>query len=290
MRHITALGSFLVLSNLLLSIGLALIAYSLMYFIVGKSNPSIFIFVLLMSFSMYSLNRLTDEDEDKINNPQRAPFISKYRMPIQISLISAYLIAALLVFFDSINGFFVVLLILLLGVLYSVPFVPTKLAKTLNFRRLKDIFIVKNFIIAIVWTLAIIILPAVYLNINPFSASLAVLAFFLIIRSFINTTFFDLRDIRGDKIHGVKTLPVTVGLGKTLHVLILLNIIISVLLFFSSWLRILPITINVLQISTVYSLVYIYLFGKVESNLLCDYIVDGEFILIGLLALVVNII
>ncbi len=278
----------LVLSNAFLSLGIAFTAFSLIYFSSPASDLSILLVVFLMTSSMYSLNRLTDEGEDKVNNPKRGPFISRYKIPIIAFSVIAYALAALIALAKNLGTFLLVIAVLIISVSYSVKFVPTSLSEITRFRRFKDIFIGKNLVIASVWATTMVLLPLSYMSIEVLTLSSACLFAFVFMRSLVNTIFFDIRDIAGDCASSVKTIPVVLRIHKTRLLLIFFNLIVSLLLASAVLLTILPASASILHVSTLYSLAYLYLIGKVNMDDLCDFIVDGEYLVIGLLPLIAN--
>ncbi len=280
----------LILSNAFLSLGIAFTAFSLIYLSSPISDLSILLVVFLMTFSMYSLNRLTDEGEDRLNNPKRGPFVSKYRFFIIALSITAYLLAALIALLKNLSTFLFVMAILIISVSYSVRIVPIRLSKITRFRRLKDLFVGKNLAIAWVWAMTMVFLPLSYMSLEILTLSSACLFMFIFMRSLINTTFFDIRDIKGDRASSVKTIPAVFGVRKTILLLIIFNLIISSLLVCAVLLGLLPQSASILHVSTLYSLVYLHLIGKVNMDDLCDFIVDGEYLVIGLLPLIANMI
>jgi 4-hydroxybenzoate polyprenyltransferase len=289
MNYLRKFLDFLVLSNAYLALGIAIVAFSLVYMSSPNSDILIGVMVFLMTFSMYSLNRLTDEEEDRINNPQRGPFINKYKKAISIALILAYLLAVSIAILRGINAFIWVMAILVVSILYSVKFIPTRWASAIGFRRFKDLFVGKNVVIALVWAMAMVFLPLSYMSLEVFTLSSAILFAFILMRSFINTTFFDLRDIEGDRINSVKTIPVAFGIIKTKLILMLINLFISTMLLAAVLFSILPPAATILHISTIYSLAYLYMAGKTDMNILCDFVADGEYILLGLLPFIANL-
>jgi 4-hydroxybenzoate polyprenyltransferase len=77
--------------------------------------------------------------------------------------------------------------------------------------RLREIPLIKIFIISIVWSLTSIILPAVEASINITSDNILLMMLERCLFVFAITVPFDIRDMEGDKKSGLKTLPLMIG-------------------------------------------------------------------------------
>ena len=94
----------------------------------------------------------------------------------------------------------------------------------------------------------------------------------------INTIVFDLRDIEGDKISGVSTIPVRFGEKNTGRILFILQLFFWILFaFFSSLIGDYEMVnfIPTLTIISVYSIMHV--FAK-RNKEFCGLVVDGEYI------------
>ena len=79
---------------------------------------------MLITYSIYNLNRKTDETEDAINHSHRYAFTKKYEKLLYLSGIGAYLLALLLSGFYGISVILVSAIPLLSGLIYSLPILP----------------------------------------------------------------------------------------------------------------------------------------------------------------------
>jgi 4-hydroxybenzoate polyprenyltransferase len=157
--------------------------------------------------------------------------------------------------------------------------------KTLIFR-LKDVFAVKNFAIALSWAITGSFLP---LAISPRSfIQIALVFYFLFLRCIVNTTTFDIRDIEGDRISGVRSIPVAFGVEKTRKILLLLNSTLIPWLAYSYFLGLFHTYLLVLIFAIAYGYWYILHFCRdgIKIGKSLDLLVDGEWILIATLATV----
>jgi len=241
-------------------------------------NPIVFVLGMLITYSVYNLNRKTDESEDAINHSKRYEFTKKYEKFLFSTAIGAYVLALVI---SWIYGPAVVLISaipLISGLIYSTPIFPRKFP----YRRLKEIPVAKSLLVAVAWALPPALLPVYIAGALPGMITLAVILFFFSL-VFINTVLFDMRDVEGDRITGVRTIPVCIGIPNTTRLLTLVNVIFGASVVFLLWGDI-PLMYLVLIIAGIfYAQWYIRNYQQIsQSNLLCDLIADGQFIALGL--------
>jgi 4-hydroxybenzoate polyprenyltransferase len=243
-----------------------------------STNTAILTF--LITFSIYGLNKLTDLKEDAINIPERINIIGRIRPVFKFSLVSSFILSVILSFLINAHTLPVLLFPLFSGILYSVKF-------SKNLPRLKDITGVKNITIALTWAVYTTFLPVVYFN--DFYRNQTISMFYLFFfKSYINSVLFDFRDIEGDSMNGVRTIPVALGRSKTKKFLLILNSAFIPWLVFSLYTGIFHRYLFALVFSIVYGYWYILHFcreGKKVGKSL-DLLVDGEWILTVIFALI----
>lgn len=276
-QKIAAIFYFLIYSSIYLSIaGAAMVYISCTIQHIRCSFPLLAI-MFLTTFSVYNINRRTDEKEDAINHLERYSFTSRYGKVISTSAILAYFLAIMLALCYGLKVALVSATPLLCGILYSIAWIPEKF----KYRRLKEIPFVKNLVVAFAWAITPALLP-VYLTSTNMGVETLIVIIFFFTPVFINSVVFDMRDTEGDAAAGVKTIPVLLGLSNTMKFLTGLNIL-SVAIVLPLSLQYLPLKFScLLAAGMVYANFYILLFDKVKrTNLLCDAAADGQFILFG---------
>jgi 4-hydroxybenzoate polyprenyltransferase len=269
---------YLVYSSLYLSAAAAAMVF--ISCILHQLTFSIIVAVLgmLITYSIYNLNRKTDEMEDAINHSHRYKFTKKYEKILYTSGIGAYLFALILSSFYGIIVILIAAIPLLLGLVYSTPIFP----KGSRYRRLKEVPFVKSLIVAIAWAIPPAFLPIYVSGATPSLITLAIFLFFFSL-VFINTVLFDIRDVEGDRATGVRTIPVCIGIPNTKILLTLVNIVFGVAVVSLLLFRIPIILIGLIIIGMIYAQAYILLYQSVSSgNLKCDIIADGQFIVLTL--------
>ncbi|SNQ60966.1 UbiA prenyltransferase [Candidatus Methanoperedens nitroreducens] len=242
-----------------------------------KCSLSLLAIMFLATFSVYNINRKTDEKEDAINYSDRYSFTSRYWRVLSTSAILAYILAIALALCYGVKTTLISAIPLICGILYSIAWLPKKF----KYRRLKEIPFVKNLVVAFAWALTPALLPVYSVSFSMNAMTLIIIIFFFTL-VFINSVVFDMRDTEGDTSSGVKTIPVIIGLPKTIKSLSGLNIFSGII--------ILPLSLSYLSMKLTYILVtgmiyanfYILFSNKKKmTNLLCDAVADGQFILFG---------
>lgn len=279
---------FLAYSNLLLAIGASLAAFTacVIFDFFGPNFSYIpLLIIFLITFSIYNFNRKTDLKEDKINHPERVDFIRKHEKILFVSSVLSYALALSLSLLKNVGTFLVSILPLVIMSLYSIRWAPESVRKRLKFSRLKEIPIIKNTVVSMTWAAMIFVL-IFYLSL-PMTIAVWVAFFLLFLRIFINTVMFDVRDTIGDKIFNIKTLPAAFGLKKTKYILYGINLFIILFLLIAAFLNLAsPIALHLVNLSNLYSLWYISRIDKNDKKFLADVIVDGEYFILGALALI----
>ena len=164
-------------------------------------------------------NRLTDQQEDRINCPDDLAIAVRERKKIRIFCFAAAALAMTLMILTTTRWLISAALLLAaaLGFFYSTPLMPWKSSK-----RIKDLFIFKNLSSAIGWSIGTVLYPAMqsdYVADVKFYAALTYMA----ISTMTYEMIWDMRDIRGDRIAGVQTLPVAMGLPTTKRMVLILQ-------------------------------------------------------------------
>lgn len=235
-----------------------------------KPNLQICSAAFLLCFSVYSLNKLTDVDEDAINMPERASLLAGRRRLVLCSSLGAHLLSILLVAMEEPLAVPVLFVPHAVNVIYGsrpIPGVP----------RLKDVFVVKSMSVALSWSLFITSLSAVHMVVISWKL-IALVFYFVMVKMFINTVLYDIRDVEGDRETGVRTIPVVLGAWKTTIILLALNsTLLPLLSFVDGVARLL------MMVLIVYGYAYIIHFRDRRNPLLLDIFVNGEWMFASIL-------
>ncbi|MHC1574116.1 MAG: UbiA family prenyltransferase [Candidatus Syntropharchaeales archaeon] len=272
--------SFLMVSSIFIGITGFLLPYFSFSLYEIDVNYNLLLASFLLTFTVYNLDKVTGIEEDSINVPERAGFIEKNKRCIIFAVIIAYLIALTLSFLQSPFAIFIILFPFCIGIVYSI--------KISNFR-LKDVTGVKNITVALSWAVIGTFLPSVV----SFRGSTLILLFFyyFFTKCFINTVLFDVRDIEGDRINNVKTIPVVFGMKNTRRFLLILNSTLIPWLIHSYTGGLFHRYIPALIFGIIYGYWYILHFCrdglKIGGSI--DFLVDGEWIPLAILCFICKI-
>lgn len=248
-----------------------------------EPNPKLLFAMFFTMFGIYSLNKLTDKDEDSVNLPERANYVvGNERFLLVVSILSSSL-TLLLGFLVNIQAVIILLFPLFAGIIYSVEISP-------NIPRLKNITGMKNIIVVLSWTVGATFLPAICSN-NKDIITLLVF-YFIFIKIFVNAVIFDIRDIEGDSKSNIKTIPVAIGRSKTRKMLLIIHSSLipwlAVSIYWGFFTNYLP----VLIFCILYGYWYIHYFCNSEKvpKFATDLLVDGEWLFVAALCFIINII
>ncbi len=269
---------FLSINSIFIAINCLLLVYFSFLLYSISIDLKLLLSSYLLTFTVYNLDKLSSIKEDSICMKERAGFIERHKKILTYVTVASYIIAIYLSFSNSL-ALFAVLFPQIVGIIYSI--------KISDFR-LKDITGVKNIVIALSWAVVGTFLPLENNRCNLIQILLIFYLFFT--KLFINTVLFDVRDIEGDGANGVITIPVLLGIEKTRILLLILNsTLISWLVFsylqgfFQKYLLIIIFAIS-------YGYWYILHFCKegIKIGKSLDLLVDGEWIPIAILALILS--
>lgn len=240
---------------------------------------------MLYVFSMHTLNRLTDIDEDHYNDPYRASFYQRNLRLLGIIAGGVALVSLLLAATLGSMPFAVLLFMTILGVGYNLNLLPRGVTN-MKIRRMKDVPGSKTVLVPMAWSIVLCLLPAIstpaWFNLSTFTVALMLAG-----GMFARSAFFDVVEMQGNRITGRETIPTLIGGERTLLFLnyfsagfflfILSACLLGLVSPFGYFLLFLPVTCLLLFSA--------YEKGSLHSGLMMEFMVDGQLILVGILAL-----
>jgi 4-hydroxybenzoate polyprenyltransferase len=277
------LGEFLLYSSLFLGAAAVGMAYT-SCFIQGIAwTGAIAAVMFMLVFSVYNLNRKTDEAEDKLNHERRFRITKKFERYLFVAALVAYLTALIIAALHGAAAFCVATIPLLSGISYSAPILP----RWWRYHRLKEIPVMKNLVVSSAWGLSFSLLPVYLSGSTPTTATL-VTFMFIFSWTFVASVLPDIRDRAGDSATGVATIPVLVGVAKSRNLLTAENIAVGACIL-ALGRSVFPVRVwAVIICSLLYSQACILSIDRTgRNNFLCDVISDGQFLAIGGLCLLV---
>jgi 4-hydroxybenzoate polyprenyltransferase len=242
-------------------------------------GPVPIVIMFLVGFSVYNLNRKTDEAEDAINRADRYSFTKKFEKHLFIAALVTYGLAIAIAAFYGVAATIVILIPLVAGILYSIPCLPP----STGYRRLKEIPVVKNLVVGFAWGTTLTFIPLLVTG-TPATMATAVTLVFFSTYAFIASTLPDIRDLEGDAQAGVRTIPVVIGEKRTLILITLMNLFIGVGATIISVVFLSLVIALIFAISTLYLHLCIRNFTRAKrKDIACDILTDGQFLIIGLM-------
>jgi len=253
----------------LLSFGAVSIVYTASILLDIRITWDFLLVVYLGTESVYLYNRFKEYKVDFLTNPERTEHIKKYVKYIPfIIFLMTFSAIVMVVYFNKISALIFGLLLLIIGLLYS-----------LFFKKITEkIIAFKSFFISLMWSLLVLFL-AIYYS-APINLALFLFSVFVFLRFFVSVSFFDIKDIKTDKQEGLKTLAVVLKQSTLWQFLSIIAILAVLPLIIGVYLRILPISSLMLFLTIPYTFFY---FKQLENKNISPYflynvIVDGEFI------------
>lgn len=239
-------------------------------FFLSATQPSLLPLILVMfsTFFLYGLNRINDVKEDRINSPERLNFWKRYGKKLIFIGSLLFIISLTISAFNNIFSFILLLLPFLLVFSYSCF-------------RLKRFLFIKNLIVATGW-FTIPFFTATLMS--SFSLSIilvcSIIIFFAVL---INTVIFDIKDIKGDEIHNIRTISNVFGIHFAKKISYLLNILLSSFIIFVS--LIYPKFIVFLFLP-LFITAYVIKVNKSNAFFISEYVANIDILLILILSLV----
>jgi len=219
----------------------------------------------LITFSIYNLNKATDKTEDSVNRPEIVPKGLFFYMIPSILATAGSLGMGILI-----GGWSVVVLVtpLIVGFVYSV-----KISRSMP--RLKEVVGVKSILVAFSWAFTGSLLPA---TARPVAFEMVTLIFaYIFIQLFVNTVLFDVVDMKGDMISGVRTIPLVLGLRRTREILTAVNTLLIPWFIYCLSKKIFLNYLPALGFGIIYGYAIIWAFSKESCiRFLLEVFVDGE--------------
>ncbi len=217
-RGILRIIKSLFLSNFIVALGALALAFSAM--IISGRNPD-YIHPSLAFFYIYAMhifNRFLDKGASIYNDPERAHFNKRNKALLIFSGVASMIGALTLSYFISPTVLFVMVGFSLLGIIYSIPIVPVSRRHLWKYTKIKDIPGSKTLSEALGWSVVIALIPLIEPVQAEWTASIVsfVFVFSLV---YVRSALFDIFQFQGDLIVGAETLPVSIGIKRTIVVL-----------------------------------------------------------------------
>ncbi|MBI5248548.1 MAG: 4-hydroxy-3-methylbut-2-enyl diphosphate reductase [Desulfomonile tiedjei] len=242
---------------------------------------------MLFVFSMHLLNRIQERSGAvRFNTPEIADFYVRHRKFLTSLGVFSSLAALVLSLWMGVHAALLLTAMLVAGRLYMVPLVSAARFPGLKWRSLKDLPGSKTPLVALGWATAASILPLMGSVSESFAPGAVVAFIFSAGMVFWRTALSDLLDIQGDRIVGRETIPILIGVKNTRILLLTLLAFLVLLLVLTAAMGWIPPVglLLVLDILVFGGLFVIYRRRHLVDRLAFEGILDGNFILAGILS------
>lgn len=268
------LYDFLIFSSLLLCFECIAMAYISCVLQDLPWHPMLAVIPFFVAFSIYNLNRKTDEDEDVVNRQDRFAFTKRYETPLYFGALLFLLLALVLSALSGIPAFFTTSAPFILGILYSFRLLP----EGFGYQRLKEIPAVKNITVGLAWGILLSLLPVFFLQRQPdMGTAVTFLLFFM--WGFMASMIPDIRDRDGDARAGVRTIPVIFGEQRTKRILTGVLVLLGIPAITISSFHLSLSSTMIVVAANIYSHGCVVLLDKEGLiHFLADFISDGQYI------------
>ncbi|WP_238386796.1 UbiA family prenyltransferase [Natrialba swarupiae] len=233
-------------------------------------DPFPLFIVFAATMFVYSINRITDLEEDERNVPARASFTKRYgRLWLAVGsvlYVGAIAVAVVL----GISGAVYLLLPAAVAVAYSVG--------------IKRVFLVKNCFVGFAW--AVIPLGVGYYYGQLPSVEILFLAGYVGVMITIAAVVFDVKDIAGDRAEGIATVPNTVGPRRTRLLSAAATVVVAAAVLALVAASVLSSRYLVVLAMNGYVLCYVPFATPDRGPLFYGFVVDGEHVFLAAVVLV----
>ncbi len=278
---------FLLLSSLLASLGAFSLSYSAS-FLSGRNSDLYYpLLTFLYVYAIHVLYRFLDRGAATYNDPEKARFYRKHRIFLGLSSILSICCALTLSFYIDIKVFIAMAGLTLLGIIYSIPLIPSSVRHLWRYTKIKDIPGSKTLFEAFAWAVVITLLPLLTRAVINWPA--VIVTFMVVLAfAFVRTAFFDLFQVQGDLIVGVETLPISLGEKRTISLLKWIMISATAILLLAPLFDIVSIFSLLLVICffTLAMCLIAYEKRKVYAGTFLEILVEGNLFLAGILGFI----
>ncbi|MCJ7771810.1 MAG: 4-hydroxy-3-methylbut-2-enyl diphosphate reductase [Desulfobacterales bacterium] len=283
-KFIFAIQRYLLLTNLYVSVGAGCLSFACTRLMNIRDFVPYVIVSMLYVQSMHTLNHLTGNKEDRYNDPDRAAFYEKHIFFLTFLALASGGLGLVTALTIGMMPFLTLFTMSLLGLSYNLKILPKFLTGG-RIRRIKDVPGSKTALIAIAWGIVTSIFPVLAVSGKISSGAILVFAWSTGV-VFVRSAFFDMLDMQGDRIVGKETIPLLLGEKRARRVLKGILVIISIVLFVSSAIGLLPslgfflVLCPLLMLLMLTSYERVYLLPGVRL----EFLVETNFIISGAIA------
>ena len=285
-RRIAGVVKFIIKGSIYTAGGAALLTYSTSVLEGIPVRPSSLAIAAFYVLSMHILNRYAEQRAGELPHLFQSDFYQRYKSYLLGSGVGAALFSLGLAFYQGWWTFAPLLLIVLMGSIYSARIIPTPLSRLVGLHRLRDIPASKDLFVALGWGVVVVLLPLIGTAHRLLSWSTAITFMFVLVVVYIRAIIFDIWMIQRNGLVGKEALPRIIGKEKTKGSLAVIGIVLVGGLIIGAKRGFISSFGYLLVISVGYIGLYLYLYHRrvIARETVFDVVVDGMFYFTGLLA------
>ncbi|UWG49845.1 4-hydroxybenzoate polyprenyltransferase or related prenyltransferase [Halalkaliarchaeum sp. AArc-CO] len=240
----------------------------------------------LVTFAVYSTDRIADAESDVVAKPRQAEFARRHADVLYLVAALAYSVAVALSILGGPLALLITLLPGLFWLLYASDWIPES---TTGFRRLKDVLFVNTAVVALAWAFTLTFLPLAFANAQFTPAAGFAFAYFFL-GVVVSTEIPNVRDVREDTEIGVSTVPVVFGVRRTRHLLCGVGVVLLLLVGLAVQYGLIGVPLGIgLAVGTAYSLVLSGAVGHTDRYNRLTVAVESQYVVAAVIAVVATI-
>lgn len=307
-RTLYYVQKLLLLTNLYLALGAGSLCFACLTLQGIRPYAPYTLVAMVYVLSMHILNNLTGLESDYYNEPDRARFYTRFKLPLAVfALVSGGLglLTALAMGWAPFAALFVMSI---LGLSYNLVLIPEKgipgrgkhplqedreitpETKAFRYRRIRDIPGSKTILIAFAWGVVTALFPRLSVSMEGVSQT-AVTFIWATSMVFSRSAFFDILDMQGDQIVGKETFPILIGEKRMLKGIKTLLLFIFLLMLYSANAAWIPAAGYVLSLIPLImaGIIFLHEKGIMIPGLRLEFVIESQFVLCGLIAFLFNL-
>ena len=286
-RFIHSVLRFFIYTQLYLALGAGSVVFAVQCLLRLPLNVSVSMLSAFYVLCIHTLNRFLSLPQDESLLYGMHKYFARQKRLMRFMWVFSGILAVGVSLLLGLASLILVSVSLFLGALYSLAIIPRGWLPGVRYRRLMDIPGSKDLFMAIGWAVVGVVIPFVanraITPIPAFLMSILIVLILVLVRSMI----YNIRDIEGDIIIGRETIPIVIGRQWTERIVLVLLGILTVVLIVGWATGIFPVLSLLLLITVGYIILTAYYKWQTEfyQGLAYDAMIDGQFILIGVIAI-----
>jgi len=216
-RRWFSLQRLLLLTNIYVSLGAGCLTYACTKLQGMAHDTPFFLISVLYVQSMHIINHLIGIQTEKYHDPDWISFYHRYRKPLTLTAVLASCASLAVAFSLGTGPFLLLLMMTLLGLSYNLRLVPAT-TPWIKYRRVKDIPGSKTILISLAWGVLAAVMPPLAIN-GTFTWLNGIIFLWATGLGFVRTAFFDVLDMRGDRLIDKETFAIILGEKRMMRVL-----------------------------------------------------------------------